>query len=81
MIAEITKIKKKPSRYGGYFYYVFFKSNKGKSYYSCLYPKMRNFIRWRKVLKVGTLLKNLHLVRGHKNIIDADSKFKVINND
>ena len=81
MKAKLTKIDKKPSRYGGYFYYAFFSDDKGKSYYTCLYPKMRNFTRWSQVLKEGIILSNLRLVRGKNNLIDADSRFKVVNNE
>jgi len=76
MIATIIKIQKKRSRYGGFFFYVFFKSvDNKKSYYSCLYPKMRNFLRWKKVMDVNTTLSNLRLVKGKDKLIDADSKF------
>ncbi len=77
--ATIIKIEKKPSRYGGYFFYAFFKEVKtGKSYYTCLYPKMRNFCRWKQILREGITLKNLRLVRGHSKLIDADSRFKLL---
>ncbi len=79
MIATLLKIKKTPSRYGGYFYYAFFKGNDSKAYYTCLYPKMRNYIRWGKVLKEGTVFKNLKIKKG--NLIDADSKFIIVKED
>ena len=75
MIATIIKIQKRKSRYGGYFYYAFFKDDKGKSFYTCLYPKMRNFSRWNKILKVGVTLAGLHTVKGKAKLIDADSRF------
>lgn len=78
MIAEIIKIQKKKSMYGGYFYYAFLKGVDGKSYYTCLYPKMRNFARWKKVLDVGTTLSNLKLVKGKDKLIDADSRFEIV---
>jgi len=79
MIATITKIQKKRSRYGGYFFYVFFTSaDNKKSYYSCLYPKMRNFARWKKIMDIGTTLTNLKLVKGKDKLVDADSKFVVV---
>ena len=78
MIATLTKLEKRPSRYGGHFYYAFFKTSNGKSVYTCLYPKLRNWNRWKKVLKNGTVFSNLKLVKGKKNLINADSKFKVI---
>lgn len=76
MIATIIKIQKKQSRYGGYFYYCFFKDVSGQqTYYTCLFPKMRNFARWKKVMDVGTTLSNLTLVKGKDKLIDADSRF------
>lgn len=76
MIAILTKIEKKPSKYGGHFFYVFFKSKDEKSYYSCLYPKMRNFKRWKNVMKKGLTFSGLRILKG--KLIDADSRFKVI---
>jgi len=78
MTAEIIKINKRPSRYGGYFFLACFKDLEGKSYISYLYPKMRNFSRWKKVLNVGTMLSGLKTVKGRKNMIDADSRFQVV---
>ncbi len=79
MIATLVKIERKPSRYGGHFFYAFFKEVKtGDSYYTCLYPKMRNFSRWSKVLREGVTLKDLRLVKGNKRLIDADSRFKTL---
>lgn len=75
MTAEIIKIQKKKSRYGGYFYYAFFKSLAGKSYYTCVYERMRNYSRWKKVLDVGITLTGLKLSKKKPNLIDADSRF------
>lgn len=76
MIATIIKIDKKASKYGGDFYYVYFKSDECKSYYTCLYPKMRNFSRWKTVMKVGNTFTNLKVKE--KTLIDADSNFKLL---
>ena len=78
MICEIIKISKKRSKYGGYFYLVCFKSDTGKSYITYVYEKMRNYHRWSKVLNKGVVLAGLKLVRGKRNIVDADSRFTVI---
>lgn len=78
MTCEIIKLQKKKSRYGGHFYYVFFKSLMGKSYYTCVYEKMRNFARWKKVLDIGVTLTGLKLSNKKPNLIDADSRFKKI---
>jgi len=78
MIATLMKLEKRPSRYGGVFYYAFFKTSDGKSVYTCLYERMRNYKRWKKVLKVGTVFSKLKLVKGKKNLVDADSRFVVV---
>ena len=73
--AEIIKIQKRASRYGGFFFLVCFKDLEGNSYISYIYPKMRNYNRWKKVLSTGTTLSGLRTVKGRRNIIDADSRF------
>jgi len=78
MIAQITSIKKKISRHGGDLFVVFMKTNKGENVFTYVYKKMRNYSRWSKVLKEGIILKNLEILKGKKNIINADSKFVVI---
>ena len=78
MTVKIIKISKKRSRYGGFFYLVCFKSLEGKSLISYIYKSMRNYKRWCKVLDVGTSLSGLKLLKGRRNIIDADSKFVVV---
>jgi len=83
MKATLTKINKKKSQYGGEFYYAYFKTDEGKSFYTCLYPKMRNFQRWKKILKnrnyQGISLSGLKIKKD--NLIDADSNFKVVEED
>jgi len=81
MIATILKIERKPSKYGGQIKVVFFKGNDGNSYYTYIYDKMFNAKRWNKILKEGIVLKNLKLLKGKKNIIDADSRFEIIKED
>jgi len=80
MKATLTKISKKASQYGGYFYYAYFKTDEGDSYYTCLSPKKRNFQRWKKILRnrkyQGIHLSGLKIKKG--NLIDADSNFKVV---
>lgn len=78
MVATLIKLEKKPSRYGGHFFYAFFKATDASSYYTCLYPRMRNWTRWSKVLKIGTVFSGLKLVKGKSNLINADSNFKIV---
>jgi len=77
MKATLTKIEKRPSRYGGFFFYAFFKADNGKTYYTCLYPKMRNYVHWKPYMKEGTKLKNLRVKKGR--LLDADSPIEEVN--
>ena len=81
MTAEIIKIQKKKSRYGGYYWLVCFKSLSGKSCISYIYERMRNYSRWKKVLNVGNILSSLKTVKGKPNIVDADSRFVLVKGD
>tara|TARA_R110000796_G_scaffold206680_2_gene323006 strand:- start:20 stop:343 length:324 start_codon:yes stop_codon:yes gene_type:complete len=76
MKAQITSFKKHKSKYGDVFFYVFFKDENGQSLKSCIYPNMRNFQKWDKVVRPGMVLDNLKLK--HKGLIDADSQFHVV---
>ena len=74
MKAEITQVSKVPSKYGGHFWYMFFKGEDGKSYKTCISPACRNFERWEQVLgAIGLKLDKLNIKKG--NLIDADSPF------
>lgn len=76
MKATLVKLQKKPSRYGGWFYYAFFKAKNGKSYYSCIYPKMRNYATWKPYLREGIVLSGLRIKSGR--LIDADSDIREV---
>lgn len=79
MKATLIKTEVKPSRFGGVFYYAFFSDDEGHSLYSCLYPRMRNFKNWKKYInKRNVKLDGLKLVKGKKNLIDADSPIKEV---
>lgn len=84
MRAKVTKIDEKPSYRGGTFFWVFFKTDEGRSAKTCIYPQYGNAKRWlpeipkwRAALKDGreVWLDGLCL-RG--NLIDADSQFSVL---
>ena len=76
MTYKITKYTKKASRFGGYYIRTEFLGSDNKRYYTCLDPRKKNFIRWNRVLEVGTVLKNLKVKSG--NLIDADSRFEKV---
>ena len=72
MKVTVTKISSHTSKLGGIFYYIFAKTEAGKSVKCCVYPQYRNFQRWERVLSMapGTVLDNC-IVRG--DLLDADS--------
>lgn len=70
--ATLLNTTQRVSRYGGIFYYAFFKGEDGRSYRTCLYPNCGNFARWRPFLqKKDIVLEGLRTIG--KNLIDADS--------
>ncbi len=74
--AEIIRITKKPSKFGGIFYDVIFRFEQSRNCYrGCIYEDCRNFVNWRGLLNVGNILKNLDLIPKYgKLIVDADSQ-------
>jgi len=83
MRTTVTGIKKNISKYGGHFYYIFFKNEEGISLRSCLDPKMGNFSRWEKIIEkavAGEVFEVDNLIQ-KGNIIDADSFPKIIEGD
>lgn len=78
MKAKITKVQKNKSKFGGDFFYVFFKDEAGKSYKTCLYPKYHNFARWDKIVKECVAARELPEVwldnlLAAGNLVNADS--------
>ena len=75
--AQLNGVSKHPSKYGGDFYYLFFKDlQTGESYKSCTGPSYRNWKNWEHIVtnyQTGhpIVLSNL-ILRG--NLIDADSR-------
>lgn len=73
MKATLIRTTEHPSKYGGKFYYVFFKDTKGRSYRSCIVPTNRNFEQWKEFIgKEFVELDGLKKRRGKKDEIDAD---------
>ena len=73
MKAQITKIIKTQSKYGGDCYLLSFRDSQGKSYRSWLYPACGNFRRWLDILQAGpgTIVDNLNVVG--RSLVNADS--------
>lgn len=77
----VTGVKEMNSKYGGKFYYVYFKEyDTGKTYRTCITPGYRNYKNWLslmnnfkdKVVEVENVRVN------SKGLIDADSMPKII---
>lgn len=86
MKAKITKITRKPSKHGGWFYFIFFKGEDGKSYRTMTGEQFGNFRRWEDIIDnwlknkkadkpVEVWLKGLIIKRDR--IIDADCLFEI----
>jgi len=80
MKAMVMGRKVNTSKYGGKFYYVFFKDNEGKSYRTCIHDKCRNFNKWKSVVESNSnpILDNLNVIK--ETLVDADSNFTIIGN-
>lgn len=82
MKAKLLDIQDRPSKYGGGFYYLFFKGEDGKSYRSCVSSSYRNWRNWQEIIKGFSKehpvwLDNLVTKNG---LIDADSRPVTIEN-
>lgn len=82
--ATITGLQKHPSKFGGDFYYIYFKDvETGKSYRTCVYPNYRNYKNWANIINnysedKPVTLENL-IVR-NDTMVDADSIPKIKEN-
>jgi len=72
MKAMLLKSERRASKYGGHFFYLFFKGEDGKSYRSCVTPACRNFAQWKLFLGRENVWVEGLMVKS-KNMIDADS--------
>ena len=73
MQALLIKTQEVPSKFGGTFYYAFFKNKKG-SFRSCLYPAYRNFSNWKPFIgRENITLTGLKTIG---KMVDADSRPK-----
>lgn len=76
----VTGVKEMNSKYGGKFYYVYFKEYEtGKSYRTCLTPGFRNYKNWEKVINnFDDNVIEVENVRANGNLIDADAMPTII---
>lgn len=77
----ITGVNEMNSKYGGKFYYVYFKEyDTGKTYKTCLTPGYRNYKNWIDVIRnFNDKVVEVENVRTNsKGLIDADSMPKII---
>lgn len=79
--AKITGSSKIASKYGGHFYYIYFKGFDGKAYRTCADPKCRNFKKWEALMKTYNETKkeiwitDMNLKKD--SLIDADSPIRL----
>jgi hypothetical protein len=71
MRAILQKTSEQPSRFGGKFYYAFFKLEDGRSSRSCLSPTCKNFFRWKPFIGKQNVELDGIVLKG--NMVDADS--------
>lgn len=82
--AKITGINRRPSKFGGDFYYIYFKDvESGKSLRTCVYPNYRNYRNWANIISqyeadetTEIVLSNLIVRNG--TMVDADSMPKIV---
>lgn len=72
MKATLLRTQEGVSKYGGKFYYAFFKGEDGRSYRSCLFPTCGNFMRWRGFIGKKDIVLDGLVLKG-RDLIDADS--------
>jgi len=81
MRLTLLKISPKKSRYGGDFFYLFFKGEDGKSYRTCAYPSFGNFKRcgWNRVIEkgAGTVI-DININQNTRGFVDADMQPKIL---
>lgn len=75
--AQIVGIQQRPSKFGGIFYYVFFKDiDNSRSYRTCVYPNYRNFRNWKHIIESWsehTTITLDNLIVRNGIMVDADS--------
>ncbi len=76
----MTGCKEQKSKYGGTFYYVYFKDYEtGSSYKTCLSPNYRNYKNWKSAIECfKNKVVEVENVRAEGKLIDADSTPKII---
>ena len=82
MKLTVLKIQEQKSKFGQTFYYIFLKSDTGKSFKTCAYPAYRNFCRchWDEVVArgIGSILEYNSLSINMKGLLDADISFVLL---
>jgi hypothetical protein len=76
MKVTLLRTQEKTSKFGGKFFYFFFKGENGKSYRSCMYPQYGNFKRWQEFVgKKDIVLDNVNV---NGAMVDADSFPRIV---
>lgn len=76
----VTGVREQKSKYGGIFYYVYFKEySTGNSYKTCLTPSCRNYKNWTNLMNnYKDKVVEVENVRAEGKLVDADSLPKII---
>lgn len=78
---EILKVTDYASKFGGgRMYYIFLKSDEGKSFKTCIDDSYRNYGNWKHLMTPGNVLAGVRtkVDRFGKTIIDADSTPRLV---
>lgn len=75
----VTGVSEQKSKYGGKFYYVYFKEyESGNSYRTCLSPNYGNFKNWRSLIEnYKDKVVEVENARTKGKMVDADSMPKI----
>lgn len=82
--ASITGIDRRPSKFGGDFYYIYFKDvESGKSLRTCVYPNYRNYRNWANIIKQyeddkSQQITLTNLIVRNGTMVDADSVPQIV---
>lgn len=81
MKLKITSMNSQPSKYGGEFYYIFFKDiETGKSLKTCVSNNFRNYRNWKNIIERYSNKEDIVItnVITHTNLVDADSLPQIV---
>ena len=78
---KVLSINKQPSKYGGEFYYIFFKNiDTGSSLKTCVADSYRNYKNWKNIIEKFNNNEEVIItnVRINTSLVDADSLPEIV---